>query len=570
MTDDSVLIMGFDQWTEPDPDPERDKHYKRLNNPYLEELLGKNYFLMPLPAGGRGVVTCRSFPTWKYCTNKGCRRLQRRDGAPADYKPKCEYCGSEGLYPAPFVLVCGKGHMDEFPWAEWAHSSSGEGVCENPQLTYTAAGKRLGYSDYYVNCVSCGKSRPCGRIGSAAEIAKILDGCSGRQPWLNDVQRCSASGARDGARGVSVRATSLYYPSVVAALSIPEWLHPAQKVIGENLDGVRWMRDMNTAAEIARKASLFEELRQSYSTREIAEQIEKRLAPKKLGDNPTETNIREKEFYSLMAEKFTDNDNLEIDDGSPLGDGLEGYLDRLKRIRRITEIRVIRAFTRGMPPDPYSAETEHYCFISKRKQKWYPAIENKGEGFLFSLNETRLAQWESRRAVRDRCGAIVDAYNKWTRYRGWTSREMGSRYILLHTISHVLIREVANLSGYGEASIRERIYYGQSIGGIMLYTANPSADGSLGGLVRQARPDNFGRIFRSAIRRSHRCARDPLCAEDDPTKRTQSGTPTHTLLNGAACYGCALLPETSCESSNQLLDRKLLFDDEYGFFAGME
>ena len=561
MTEDSVLVMGLDHWHKPE------KNYKRLNHPYLEELLGMEYFRMPLSVAGSKTVTCRSFPTWGYCSNDNCRRLQRHPDKPSGYKRTymCENCGN-GLYPAAFILVCNQGHIDEFPWIEWAHN--GSEPCKYPRLQFRAAGKRLGHSDYYVNCITCGESKSCANATSPSQMKKIIDGCRGRRPWLNDTETCDGHGLR----GISVQATSLYYPSVVTALSIPEWSGRIQQTIGEYMETIKNLRAMISDIEIAQRAPLFEDLRRNYTPADIAKEIKRRLAPGKLGDgieDISELDIRKKEYASLMAGDLSVHD-LEIRD-SPLDQYMVSYVDRLKQISRITEIRAIRAFTRIMPPDPYSTSdaVTHYSQISRKRQKWCPAIENRGEGLLFSLNEKRLAQWERRPDVESRCAAIIKAYRDWSTERRWNPRPLSARYILLHTLSHALIREVAYLSGYGEASIRERIY-SQESGGIMLYTANPSADGGLGGLVRQGQARNFERNLRSAIERSRRCSRDPLCADDDPVQKSKSGVPVHARLNGAACYGCTLLPETSCENYNQLLDRRLLFDETYGFFKDLK
>ena len=564
MAHDSVLVMGFSRWSRHIED------YKTLNHPYLEELLGKDHFRMPRATDGPGAITCRSFPTWGVCSNINCRRLQRHDNEPPHQRRafSCVECRSD-LHPTAFVLVCERGHMDEFPWEEWAHSSPKYEMCDNPRLRFRARGKSLGNSDHYVRCDTCGAYRSCGKATSAAEMKSVVGGCSGRRPWLGDAEECG--GDQVEVRGVSIRATSLYYPSVVTALSIPEWSDPIQKFIGGHMSEIRALRSMNTDLDIARRWEKFEEHRKLHSADEIAEQIRRRFAPGKLGENPSEMSemqIRQKEYKSLMADEFAESD-LEISD-SPLDGDIRKYVDRLRQVSRITEIRVIRGFTRGMPPDPYStgAAAVHYCPISSERLDWYPGIENKGEGLLFSINERRLAGWEARPDATARCSAIIGAYHTWSKERGWDPRQISPRYLLLHTLSHALIREVAHLSGYGEASIRERIY-GEGAGGIMLYTANPSADGSLGGLVRQGQAKNFERILRSAIRRSRHCFRDPLCADDDPVEKSRSGVPAHARLNGAACYGCALLPETSCENSNQLLDRRLLFDEDYGFFRDM-
>mgnify|MGYP003312379211 FL=1 len=129
----------------------------------------------------------------------------------------------------------------------------------------------------------------------------------------------------------------------------------------------------------------------------------------------------------------------------------------------------------------------------------------------------------------------------------------------------MLIRELAFSSGYNEASISERIYSGDEYNGILLYTASSSSDGSLGGLVRQGEISNFIPLLNNALKKSLSCSRDPLCKQIDPTDSIEKEKPAYNRLNGSACYGCSLLPETSCEEFNRLLDRRLLFDPELGF-----
>ena len=141
------------------------------------------------------------------------------------------------------------------------------------------------------------------------------------------------------------------------------------------------------------------------------------------------------------------------------------------------------------------------------------------------------------------------------------------RYVLLHTLAHVMIRRVSAASGYSDASIRERIYSDAQLNGILLYTATPSSDGSLGGLVRQGKTENFADLITSSVKNSTRCSRDPLCAEDDPAGMKRASIhPSFARVNASACYGCVLLPETSCENFNRLLDRRLLFDEDFGYF----
>ena len=231
-------------------------------------------------------------------------------------------------------------------------------------------------------------------------------------------------------------------------------------------------------------------------------------------------------------------------------------------------VKVLRYFTRGSPPNPYASDEEddmNICSIQRRKQDWFPCVSNKGEGIFFSIREDLLKEWEQRPEVQKRCGALFESFNEWAKTREWDIPETRRpRYVLLHTLAHALIRELSISSGYNEASIAERIYEGNNHNAILLFTASSSSDGSLGGLVRKAEQGQFLSILENAIQKSKYCSRDPLCIEDDPYEKKQRGFPVHTRLNGAACYACTLIPETSCNEFNRLLDRKFLFDDEIG------
>jgi hypothetical protein len=72
----------------------------------------------------------------------------------------------------------------------------------------------------------------------------------------------------------------------------------------------------------------------------------------------------------------------------------------------------------------------------------------------------------------------------------------------------------------------------------------------MGGLVRQGKPGRFEATLRRAIHRASWCSSDPVCIESKGQGSDNS--------NLAACHGCSLLPETSCEEGNRLLDRALL------------
>jgi len=180
---------------------------------------------------------------------------------------------------------------------------------------------------------------------------------------------------------------------------------------------------------------------------------------------------------------------------------------------------------------------------------WLPAVENRGEGIFLSIKEKKLKQWEENEKIKKRFQTIhKDRHDQFIDrvLSSQGSRNLSSRYVLLHTLSHLLIREISKFAGYSSSSIRERIYGREGMAGILIYTASSSSDGSLGGLVEQGQR-NFEFILRGAITQGRVCSSDPLCALLTPGIGNRR--------NGSACDACLFLPETSCECMNDLLDR---------------
>jgi hypothetical protein len=182
----------------------------------------------------------------------------------------------------------------------------------------------------------------------------------------------------------------------------------------------------------------------------------------------------------------------------------------------------------------------------------------RGEGVFLRLAEEPLASWERPLADGDRARQFALADARWRYDRGLDpSRPWpGLRYVLLHTLSHALMRQFALECGYGAAGLRERLYADETsashMAGILLYTAAPDSEGTLGGLVELGRPDRLEQLFLDAIDQAGLCSSDPLCAEHEPG--------SDGSLHGAACHACLFASETSCERGNRYLDRSLLVD----------
>ena len=140
--------------------------------------------------------------------------------------------------------------------------------------------------------------------------------------------------------------------------------------------------------------------------------------------------------------------------------------------------------------------------------------------------------------------------------------------MLLHTLAHVLINQLSFDCGYGSASLRERLYCdftdpSRPMHGFLIYTASGDSEGTMGGLVRQGNPGRLETTLRRALKHAAWCSSDPVCIESKGQGSDNS--------NLAACHGCCLLPETSCEEGNRLLDRALLIGTPerpaLGFFS---
>ena len=125
--------------------------------------------------------------------------------------------------------------------------------------------------------------------------------------------------------------------------------------------------------------------------------------------------------------------------------------------------------------------------------------------------------------------------------------------MLLHSLSHLLLSQLSLDCGYSACSIRERIYVEEKGAGILLHTGTPDAEGTLGGLVNAAR--DLEGLVRGALELGAFCSNDPVCSQ-----HRYDDTHEERFLHGAACHGCLLIPETSCEARNDLLDRALVVE----------
>jgi len=236
---------------------------------------------------------------------------------------------------------------------------------------------------------------------------------------------------------------------------------------------------------------------------------------------------------------------------------------RIALLKKLRETRAFDGFSR-MYSTGLTRE-ERRSLFSAEDVNWLPAIIVRGEGIFVEFNHSLIAKWEEIQAdaLQQRLKLLHRSVTALAARRRQDPVPIAPGFLLLHTFAHILITELVQQCGYGSASLRERIYSGSDMSGVLIYTSAGDSEGTMGGLVRMGEPDRFGKVVLNAINRARWCSGDPVCIE------SKGQGPDNCNL--AACHSCALLPETSCEVQNRLLDRSMLVgtleNPAMGFFA---
>ena len=578
--------------------------YIKKNHMFLQKITKKEYFKMPYSKESSSyVIACTSFPRWGFCQN--CDLLQlHKDSPPGEKGFFCKECTKGArLLPARLVIVCKQGHLDDFPWNRWAHSDSNNPVpvCKEPKL-YWKGGRHSGsISNFRVECANCGATNSMFGATSKDGI-QLYDeekesfvpySCTGELPWLQQQKQCKKTlddGKQDDkqtetAIGVIARATSLYYSKIIRGIIIPQLAHPIVKYLQSEECKTRiqaWrdadIDDDKKIAELILKGNNdFKE--EGYTKEQIFDFMNKLDTRNSNQEVESEIDLKKIEYEDLLNNKDWDEDkqvekeivlkNIE------LTDKMKEYFQDIRQLPILTALEVPMYFTRLTPPgDVYSDNQNFHHNICQlqvtgktkfgqpmKRPNWLPCVIKKGEGIFLVFNKNFIKKCMTGE-MKERLDSLVENHKIWEKESRWPSAvNIDPQYILLHSISHILIKELALQSGYNEASMSERIYSSENMCGLLIYTTS-SGDGSLGGLVRQAE-HNMMEIIENAFLKAKTCSRDPICILEDP-KVKRRVLPLHLSQNGSACYGCMLLPETSCENFNKMLDRKVLVDENFG------
>jgi len=533
--DQSLMIRGLDDWYP--------RFCRAVTEPRLARSLGVRELREPPTGLDVGDVPVIRFPEYYFCPE--CHRLDSIGAFDSTGKtPRCQYCGRT-IVPSRFVVCCINGHIDDFPYQRWVHQ--GSPATGDHNLKLTTRGESSALRDIEISC-SCGARRSMdGAFGPSALRGVAV--CSRRRPWLGDVddQPCSES-PRTLQRG----SANTWFGQVRSSISIPPWSEVYGKLEKhrEVLQGVGddRLRDFfDTEYWIPKGSGL---------TADRWVSLYRELSGGSSSVVPTEASMRNDEYQALMdghVEKQPSDQfvctKVAIEDTQ-----IARYVAEVRNVSRLREVRALTGFSRVVPSDRQTSP------LSKELVDWLPAIEVFGEGVFLELSTAHLREWVNGPLAAERTSMILNSAGRMAH-----APAVDAKLLLIHTFAHALMNELSLDAGYPVASLRERLYVDGSRAGVLVYTSTSDSAGSLGGLSSQSASSQLSNIIRSAIARAQWCSTDPICIESGG-----SGTDN---LNLAACHACMLVPETSCELRNTLLDRGLLVGipdrETEGFFSDL-
>ena len=484
------------------------------------------------------LVTCLNvFPHWALCTDHDLL-FALTDGGNSRC-PKCK-TGTGKFTQIRFIAACPVGHMSDVNWP-WAVHSKHKG-CTESVFEWKETGTST--SNTTITCPTCGDEV------TLQQVFRMSHGCSGLFPETGLRDACSQR-----ANVVLLTASNLRIADVVTTLTIPPRSNALYRMLRDpRIEPVMILSGTKAEfmANLKKVAGPMKISPVTISELEATDEPDLQAAFKRIkadqGNMPTPESVRRREFEELQ--------NAAANGAPPAPTKIrETFVVRKENVSCVrlpsgTELRVApveelsvvmaqRGYTRQVGQSQQAVRPVN-AFYRDGNDRWYPGIELFGEGVFVDLKPgQKLA-----------LSGVGEAWKREMDSAG--SSELDPVQVWWHTHSHRINTAQGVESGYSSTAIRERVYSlqkgdGTTLGGVLLYTAQQGGDGSLGGLIALA--PEFQRVVDAALRGINGCSNDPLCAEDDFA---------HGKLNGAACYACLLVSETSCETSNLFLDRNLL------------
>ncbi len=554
---DSVIVAGLDDW-----------HYDLTQLPAVEEtrlieklrrILGVQSLTLrrpppasDLPGGVKPSITAWRFPVWFIVqwSENSPRGFRRRRLVHLDGLDRGQFRDGEArrsVVPVRFVRACPKGHIGEIDWKAFVH---GEGNQCPRDLWMEERGTTGELEDIFVVC-DCGQERS---MSQAARLdLRALGSCNGSRPWLG---RGNREGCGEPNRLLIRSASNAYFPQLLSVISIPDTRTPVDDVVRSLWDD--FLSDLETTDDLARARR-----KPTVAAKLVGVPDESALASirRVRAGGGDDRPVKEVE-YDALAEARPEL-GADVPDGDFFARELAPSLwqapwtvalERVVLVHRLREVVAQVGFTRFEAAGP---DVQGELSLDVRRAplavdaQWLPATENRGEGVFLQFKPDVIQAWSERPEVLGRGRQLLRGFDQWKEDHQGSSRQFpGVAYVLLHSLSHLVLTALALECGYPASSLRERVYAAPGRYGLLIYTGSPDADGTLGGLVLAGR--DLRRHLRRALEMGGLCSNDPVCAFHAPGPQDQQ------QLLGSACHGCLLIAETSCEQRNDFLDRALV------------
>lgn len=485
--------------------------------------------------------------------------------------------------------------------------------CSNPKLKWTESKtKSEGYGSIYIECNSCG-------LGSGLDKDKPkinLEGinslepyCIGQKPWELDLDnptitpyencyiRNDNKNGREKMRIALVTANNVYYANGFSSLFIP--MHLAENKSKEIIDALKIIEERyktrNSTNPISKEdywdKKIEDDFDEFLSDNGIFVSVEKQnfknqLKSEFLNVSPPDNIDKHEEYrwqeYRCFSQNspingLNDNKGLRFKDIT-LPIELSAFFKKIQQVEELKVTNVQLDFTRVKPKERIvvngevqeSSNGQNIFSIDSKELFTLPANETLGEGLFFEFSNEKIHSWisENINELKNRFGKYLNKIPD-SNSQGLSSKmkiyNNKYKHFLIHSFSHMMMRELEFSCGYPTASLKERLYISKAdsdnfMAGVLIYTAEGS-EGSMGGLVSQGEPEKILEIIKRGLERSTTCSSDPLCWESEGQGIFD--------LNLTACFSCSLVAETACEEMNLGLDRRVLVDEEFGYFKDL-
>jgi len=584
----SLITCGLDYWfyDHQNQNEHPFKSFKRftVTDERLKTKLDVSHFMMPpdkeFTDGEktyRFQIPAKRFPYWHVCSNKHCQKLKKVSHSQTE-EQVCD-CSSykHKMYQSRFVAICSNGHIQDFPWIEWLNANTNS-FCDESCVLYLSGTGGTSSSDIRINCKTHGKGTSLnGIFKTYKDDETLMDSlltkdrginCRGHSPWLGDsyTQGC------DKPLVAALRqATNVYFSKTVSSIYIPYDSDEISEEIREKYEALTTKQRsfVDSSPNLVEKVDSMQlVIGDEFLDHDIQRFFE--LSESANSDvSQSETEYKFIEYKNFKVNSLSEKLFCKIKNISEYENWVPSVFSSISQLDTLLVTNAMIGFDRYQPQS--DRPTSNYINALRKNNfalnaAWLPAVQVSGEGIFIEFDNEKIRSWSDKVSQEDYFISLKIKASKNPIFQD--IGELTPAYLLLHSFSHLLINQFIFDCGYSTASLKERIYYSDSdeyrMNGVLIYTAAGDSEGSLGGLVRMSSAGTLEKIIKNAVESARWCTSDPICSEIG--KRGGQGP---NGVNIAACHNCILLPETSCENFNSLLDRNTIISptgDGSGYF----